>query len=144
MLQLEIENEPQRGKCDTSLKRTFYLAGPMRGYDKCNFPVFDAVRDKGISLGYNIVSPADLDREAGLVDGMPIGDAQFTQEQIDACIDRDLAAIRNLNPETDGLVMLPGYAESLGASAELAVARWRGLEIRWANFRTVLYERRPI
>ena len=45
---------------------TFYLCGPMRGYPRLNFAAFDVARDLGRALGYHVISPADLDREAGI------------------------------------------------------------------------------
>lgn len=162
ILQLEIEGETNMdkvqnastvGECNIFLQQaiadiqanpspTYYIAGPMRGYRNFNFPAFDKCRDKGRELGYNMISPADLDREAGLIDDTPTGNEKLTQKQIDACLDRDLAAIRELNPKTDGIVVLSGYRQSVGAMAEIAIARWRGLEVLWSDFKTVLHERR--
>ena len=42
-----------------------YIAGPMRGYEKFNVPTFDLARDLWQEAGWNVISPADLDREHG-------------------------------------------------------------------------------
>ena len=47
------------------MSKRLYIAGPMRGIPQYNFPVFDAARDKAIALGWDAVSPADLDRANG-------------------------------------------------------------------------------
>jgi hypothetical protein len=39
-----------------------YIAGPMRGYDKFNFPAFDAARDRFTAMKWHVISPADIDR----------------------------------------------------------------------------------
>ena len=58
-------------------KRTFdptevapyaYVAGPMRSLPFFNFPTFDEVRDQLVKSGYNVISPADIDRAAGDTD----------------------------------------------------------------------------
>lgn len=46
--------------------RRAYIAGPMRGYDRFNFPAFDAAKDRLIEMGWDVVSPADLDRAVGI------------------------------------------------------------------------------
>ena len=39
-----------------------YLAGPMTGYDKFNFPAFDFWFDFLTQAGHSVFSPADNDR----------------------------------------------------------------------------------
>ncbi|MHB1850453.1 MAG: DUF4406 domain-containing protein, partial [Acidimicrobiales bacterium] len=45
-----------------------YIAGPMRGVKDWNFPAFDAARDLLVAAGWEVVSPADLDRAGGFVE----------------------------------------------------------------------------
>jgi len=103
-----------------------YLAGPMRGYQAFNFPAFDEAAARGRSLGWHILSPAEMDRDIGfdpLLDSL----AGF---DMNAAIDRDIAAIRSLSKEDgDAVVMLPGWEQSKGARAEKALAEWMGLRI---------------
>ena len=44
-----------------------YLSGPMTGYPELNFPAFDAMRDRLLSQGHEVVSPADLERNRNVV-----------------------------------------------------------------------------
>lgn len=124
---------------------TFYIAGPMRGYSFFNYPAFDEARDRGLALGYNIISPADLDRQlsgiwpiswdqkiiaahnkAGwntILDGYGI-----PRNPLDQVIYRDFGAIMFLKPKRgDGIALLPGWPHSYGATAEYYLARWRKL-----------------
>ena len=47
-------------------KKIVYIAGKMRGITYYNFPEFDAARDRLTALGFEVLSPADMDRKAGL------------------------------------------------------------------------------
>lgn len=99
-----------------------YLAGPMRGIVDFNFPAFDAARDDLVAQGYVVISPADLDREAGFdprVDSMEKFD-------LDAARRRDLEAVMSV----DELVLLPGWRNSKGAKAEVALAAWCDIPVR--------------
>jgi hypothetical protein len=104
----------------------FYIAGPMRGYENFNFPAFDAAAAVGRSLGYGIVSPAELDRDAGFDPATK----DVTEEDMRAIIARDVHAILTLKASRgDGLALLDGWSESTGALAEIALAKWMGLKI---------------
>jgi len=92
--------------------RRVYLAGPMRGIKDLNFSAFDAAKKKLQSQGYEVISPADLDREHGTSDAR--GYAK-----------RDTAAILTCN----AIYLLKGWETSAGASAEFMLARWIGLDI---------------
>lgn len=102
---------------------TYYVAGPMRGYDQFNFPAFDAARDALVAQGHTVLSPADMDREIGLdesantLEGFDVQDA----------LRRDFLAI--LQPDTDGIVLLPGWEDSEGAKAERFVAEKAGKRV---------------
>lgn len=106
-----------------------YIAGPMRGIKKFNFPAFDAARDKAISLGFDPISPADLDRQSGWHEDSPpekANDADMTRR----FVERDIDALLSLRAENgDAIALLPGWEKSRGALAELMVARWLGLRI---------------
>jgi hypothetical protein len=121
-------------------EKKLYIAGPMRGYYKFNFPRFDEARDVLKSLGYTVISPADLDREFVFDptspyftppyvmdgdDGLDPKSAKFQSIYIREIATRDLNALIYC----DGIVLLPGWENSIGAQAELAVAKWIGLEI---------------
>lgn len=111
------------------MKRTFYCAGPMRGYPKFNFPAFDEARDLGIALGYKIISPADLDRNSGFSElSMPAAaEGESITKQF---VKRDIDSLLSLSGENgDGIALLPGWEKSTGAVAEFFVARWLGLKV---------------
>ena len=102
--------------------RYVYLAGPMRGHEKFNFPAFDSARDKLLLKGWNVVSPADIDRAAG------IGDVDDPKP----FVYRDLFALLLVASHKGSIAMLPGWERSTGACAEFFLARWLGLKIRLA------------
>ena len=104
-----------------------YIAGPMRGHDQYNFPAFDAVAEELRDEGCEVVNPADLDRAAGF-DPSDLPDDWDWNELPDGVdsseyADRDLDALATC----DAIYMLPGWRQSTGATAEYAVAKWRGL-----------------
>jgi len=108
-----------------------YIAGPMRGYERYNFHAFDEGRDLFIGLGWDVISPADIDRrEAGmdpLVD-LPAFTAWWEaadSNHLAIVIRRDIEAIIM----SDAIAMLPGWERSTGAVAEFFVARWQGLPV---------------
>lgn len=118
---------------------TFYIAGPMRGYPCYNFAAFDQARDLGRSMGFDIISPADIDRELWGVDPLESRESEqrveeivkaWTTEDLRKIIMRDIASILSLEPENgDGVAILPGLSLSVGGIAEFFVARWYGLRI---------------
>lgn len=123
---------------------TFYVAGPMRGYKDLNFQAFDTARDRGKALGYNIISPADLDRANGID---PDRDPAIVEEEnhlstadLRRIVWRDVEAIMSLKPKRgDGIAVLPGWMDSTGARAEVALARWLGLRVICAvDFQTAV------
>lgn len=127
-----------------------YLAGPMRGVEAFNFPLFHAAAKWLKSIGWFVFDPARADEvEQGFpVNGhwperglLPVGisdwqhgnplkgnDAEVAATKFDvtAAHRRDLAWITS---EADRIVMLPGWEDSSGASFEKAVAEKCGLPV---------------
>jgi hypothetical protein len=105
-----------------------YLAGPMSGIPLFNFPTFDAAAADLRSKGITVVSPTDLDREAGFDPVSLPADWDWNiypgTLRIDAFL-RDMHAISTC----DAIHLLPGWQESKGARAEKAVAEWIGLGV---------------
>lgn len=99
-----------------------YLAGPMTGLPAWNFPAFDRAAAHGRSLGFDVVSPADLDRDAGFD---PDHDADIAGGVLRDVVRRDLDAILS----ADAIALLPGWENSKGARAELFVAHWLHLRV---------------
>lgn len=98
-----------------------YLAGPMRGIPLWNFPAFDDYATWLRGAGWDIVSPADLDRDAGFT--------EFTETLPDGFIHealrRDVEALLTV----EAIVLMPGWQDSTGAKFELSVAENLGLDV---------------
>jgi hypothetical protein len=73
----------------------YYIAGPMRGYDQCNFPAFDRARDHIIGMGHVVTSPADLDRQIGF--DPTAGKGDLDSFYFDAALSRDVNAILSVD-----------------------------------------------
>lgn len=123
-----------------------YIAGPMRGHAKFNFPAFDTAARRLNNLGFNVINPAAIGRDSAAARDPNKEDSQL---QLTYAI-RDfwsLAYIRSLEakvpvdapykkgvPATrNGIALLPGWTDSTGASAEFFVGRWLGLTIYQAD-----------
>lgn len=107
-------------------KRRIYIAGPMRGRPMFNFPAFDAAKEFLEKFGWEVVSPADLDRAEGFDPCKAEG--QYTtvdQAFMEKARKRDLDALQTC----DAIYMLRGWENSVGATAEHAVAEWMGIEV---------------
>lgn len=106
-----------------------YLAGPMRGKPLYNFPAFDAEAIYLRNSGWIVFNPADFDREHGF-DPLNL-DEDFDYNNpppnfnVEAAARRDVEAVF----DCDVIIMLPGWKESTGASAEHALALWLGKDI---------------
>lgn len=110
---------------------TVYVAGPMRGRPHYNFQAFDIARDFLRDFhGFDVISPADLDRQQRLmdVDALPPVDGYtgggFSRIDWHEVMRKDLALVIE---EADMVAMLPGWQDSEGASVEVTVARAIGL-----------------
>lgn len=104
------------------MKKSCYIAGPMRNCKLFNFPAFDEAADKLRNLGFEVVNPAEIDRAQGFDPAKH--DLSFFPD-FSKVIQRDLQAVM----DTDCTVLLPGWEKSTGAQAEMALARWAGKEI---------------
>jgi hypothetical protein len=100
----------------------FYLAGPMRGHDLFNFPAFDSAAEWLREDGYEVISPAELDREVGFD---PAIDSDVDDDFLAGAMRRDVTALT----QVDGVVLLPGWEGSTGTRFELTVARAMGLPV---------------
>lgn len=100
-------------------RKTLYLAGPMRGKPNHNIRNFNLAAERLGIMGWNVINPADLSREFGLLD------EPDNAVLLRACMDAELAAI----PHLDAIYLLKGWERSEGARAELAVALAHGKQI---------------
>ena len=105
-----------------------YLSGPMRGYDRNNFPAFDRAAAFLRGCGYyEVFNPAERDRETygpeiefGDVKGFDIRDVVG-------------ADLRWICQHADGIAMLYGWENSKGAKAEWATALALNLHVRYLS-----------
>jgi hypothetical protein len=106
------------------MNKSIYIAGKMRGLVKFNFPAFDAARDRLLARGWEVVSPADMDRAAGF-DENNTPESAITPEMMREFYKRDVEALGRV----DAIYLLNGWANSVGATAEYWIAKWLNLEI---------------
>lgn len=105
------------------MKPSCYTAGPMRGYDYFNFPAFDEAAEWLRDKGWDVISPAEHDRELGLDETLcPELPDWFSLEN---AMRFDLASVI----QTDAIVLLPGWWRSEGARKEATVAMWCGRDV---------------
>lgn len=93
-----------------------YVAGPMSGLPRFNYPVFDLVTNALRSRGYEVVSPAEteLDHETATYD-------DFMREGLSNML------------KCDGVAVIEGHLQSKGAMYECKIARDTKMPIlHWA------------
>mgnify|MGYP001769017350 CR=1 FL=1 len=93
--------------------RTIYLSGPMKGYANNNYPLFNRVASALRASGHVVYNPAEFTY---------IG-KEFPHR---AAFAEYSAFICN---RACTIVLLPGWENSLGVSAELALAKNCGLDV---------------
>lgn len=99
--------------------KTYYIAGPMRGYENFNFQSFDACAAEMREWEHHVISPAEHDREIGF------DETANTLEGFDLASSL-LWDMEQIAIHSDGIVLLPGWEKSSGCAAELALARALG------------------
>jgi hypothetical protein len=82
-----------------------YISGPMSGERNLNFPAFDIAKQRLTILGFQVVSPADLERERCF----------FSYQ------DKLRDDIRYLL-DCEAIYLLDGWEHSQGAKIEFAIA----------------------
>ena len=100
-----------------------YLAGPMRGYPKLNFPAFHAAAAKLRAQGFEVFSPAEKGEEIlAITDPAKQHDLDF--RRLVFSIDTGYIC-----KNADAVALLPGWEQSAGARCERAVAEAIGLTV---------------
>ena len=81
--------------------KKIYIIGPMTGYPSWNYPAFDDAVKRGEELGYEMVSPAELNR----VDGFDHlrSNSSISEEELHGFALRDIAALL----DCDAIAALP-------------------------------------
>ena len=111
----------------------YYLAGPMTGYPKFNFPLFTKVTADLREKGMEIVSPVETDepdmQEIAWKSKDGTHDEQF-KETWGQVLAKDVELIAD---HIDGIILLPDWQKSKGARLEcfvglgckLPISLWR-------------------
>ena len=108
------------------MKKIIYIAGPMRGYPRYNFDAFHDAQ-KVLEFDWQVLSPAQADEADGF-DASKTHD--FTQSDMMVFMRRDFEMIM----QADAIAVLPGWEKSTGATAEVALAKWKGIPVyRYPN-----------
>lgn len=87
-----------------------YLAGPMRGILDDNYPLFIRVAAELRKNGGIVYNPAEYEYDRTVHKTFPLREA-FASHCNFICL------------EADSIMLLPGWENSLGVSAELALAK---------------------
>ena len=88
-----------------------YVSGPMSGLPGLNFPAFHQAAELLRGRGFEVVNPAEIN---------PDPNAEWAD-----CLRADIRALTYC----DGIVMLPGYEGSRGATLELHIAAHLGMRV---------------
>jgi hypothetical protein len=102
--------------------KTIYIAGPMSKIEECNFPTFDMAEADLRAKGWNVINPAQMDRDIGFDPLIDTVDEAF----LHGAMLRDVDAIAR---RADALAVLPGWRQSTGAKAEVGLARWKHIPV---------------
>lgn len=108
-----------------------YVAGPMRGIADFNFPAFDEASTILRVLGFTVFNPADRDRDIHGPDVNKsatgnLADVEHTGFSLRDALGADTAWIAQ---HADAIAVLPGWENSRGAKAEVALAHALGLVV---------------
>lgn len=93
-----------------------YIAGPMTGLPQNNFPAFDNAASDLRALGYDVVSPAELDDPADR--DLALQDLPATKTWGDF-LARDVKLIADAG--IGAIILLPNWQQSRGARLEATV-----------------------
>ena len=118
--------------------KTIYIAGPMSKIEEFNFPMFDLAESDLRAKGWNVINPAQMDRDIGFDPVVDTVDATF----LHAAMLRDVEAITT---RADAIAVLPGWEDSTGAKAEVGLARWKHIPVyQWPDMVEILSEKNPL
>lgn len=116
----------------SSLK--IYVAGPMRGIPEFNFPAFNSAAALLRGKGHEVFNPAerDIERHNGLdiSKGNAAGCEEIAAKQHGFSL-RDALADDTawICKHADAIALLPGWENSKGAKAELALSEALGHQV---------------
>lgn len=101
---------------------TCYIAGPMTGYPRYNFDAFDKAANILRDEGWIVTNPAEMSRGLGI---NPDKEQNIDTKLMNHIIYCDVMAIF----EVSTVFLLPGWENSTGANAEVALAKWLGKKV---------------
>lgn len=106
------------------MPKSIYIAGPMSGYKDWNYPAFARAAKELRAQGWTVFSPAENDKEEGMVDkeAKKTGDTALAIEH--GIFDYKKAYMWDLEKVVtgDAIYMLKGWEQSPGARGEHAAA----------------------
>jgi len=111
-----------------------YVAGPMTGIPGFNYPAFDAARDLLASEGWDVISPADLDRRNLQIDFGAMAGTEDLSEYVTDFARQDIAALLI----ADAVFLLEGWENSRGAKNEARIAGMLGVPVYTITDRTLV------
>jgi hypothetical protein len=108
----------------------FYIAGPMTNIPQFNIPMFDRAAAKLRMMGYDIVSPAELDSPEMRAIALQSPDGKMgPHEKMAGETWADVLArdVKVITDQVDGgVIVLPGWYKSRGARLEVFVSLLNG------------------
>lgn len=91
--------------------KRLYISGPMTGYPELNYPSFELAAKQLRALGYQVISPHELNPQSGL--------------SYEECLRADIFALLLC----DSIALLPGHENSKGATLERQIGEALGMKI---------------
>lgn len=111
--------------------KKIYIAGPMRGKDRWNLTAFLAAEASLRAEGWHVFNPAAIVQALNYPLTYPCepGGGEGADEHLAHVMLSDFACLLHC----DAIALLSGWEESRGATAELALAQFLGLEVLCAQ-----------
>lgn len=111
-----------------------YIAGPMRGVPKFNYPAFNKAAEALRAKGHTVFNPAekDLKKYGKEIEDNSRGSITKAEKEVGFSLREALATdCRWICLHADAVALLPGWAMSRGAKAEKALANALDLEVMY-------------
>jgi hypothetical protein len=105
-----MRKAPLRKGIGSTASMHYYLAGPMAGIEDHNFPYFEKAATRLRGQGYDVLSPHEVDH------------GETPEERGSKPYAEYLKADFRILLACDGIILLPGWMKSRGATAELNLA----------------------
>lgn len=101
--------------------KVLHIAGPMTGIEESNYPAFNAAEVELRAAGYDVLNPVRSDVEETAV-----------YDYVDETTTWDAYMRNGINQliRATGIVLLPGWLHSRGATLEVHIGQQLGLDIR--------------